>query len=363
MTELTPSPVAHAELTPLPVADPLAELPPREGEHEPISLGMRVASLIVVIVPFLGLFAAAVFLWGWGFSWVDLGILLGMYFLTSVGVTVGFHRLFTHRSFETKGAVQFTLAALGSMAVEGTLLKWVAMHRRHHQHSDRPDDPHSPHHQGHGVLGLLRGFWHAHIGWIFKPDPPDLDRYVKDLRQSRLLRVASALFPLWVALGLVIPAVLGGILTGTWMGVWTGLVWGGLVRVFAVHHLTWSINSVCHLWGQRPYRSADQSRNNVVFGVVGLGEGWHNTHHAFPTSARHGLRWWQIDVSYWIIRGLALLGLAWNIKVPTKEAQAAQRTYPTDGTARAETEVPIREEANRESAFGTTSGRGPDRSA
>jgi stearoyl-CoA desaturase (delta-9 desaturase) len=262
---------------------------------------------------------------GLGFSWIDVGLLLGMYILTVLGITVGFHRLFTHRSFEAASVVQFILAVLGSMAVQGPLLKWVALHRRHHQYSDRPEDPHSPHHQGQGLLGLLRGLWHAHLGWMFEPDPPNLDRYVRDLHQSRHLWVASKLFLGWVTLGLVIPGVLGGVLTGTWAGVWSALVWGGLVRVFFVHHVTWSINSICHLWGRRPYRSQDQSRDNVVFGVLGLGEGWHHTHHTFPTSARHGLRWWQLDVSYWVIRALALLGLAWNVKVPTKEAQVAQK--------------------------------------
>jgi stearoyl-CoA desaturase (delta-9 desaturase) len=321
-------PERMTELTVLPVADPIAELPPREATADRAPLGLRVASLVAVLVPFFGLLAAGIYLWGWGFSWVDLGLLLAMYFFTAVGITVGYHRLFTHRSFETRPAVQFVLGVLGSMAVEGPLLKWVAMHRRHHQYSDRPEDPHSPHHRGQGLVGLVRGLWHAHLGWILEADPPGLYRYVKDLRQSRLLRVVSALFFVWVALGLAIPAVLGGVLTQTWMGVWTGLLWGGLVRIFAVHHVTWSINSVCHLWGRRPYRTEDESRDNVVFGVLGLGEGWHHSHHTFPTSARHGLRWWQIDVSYWVIRGLALLGLAWNVKVPSREAQAAQRTEP-----------------------------------
>jgi stearoyl-CoA desaturase (delta-9 desaturase) len=153
----------------------------------------------------------------------------------------------------------------------------------------------------------------------------DQDRYVKDIRQSTSLRVANALFVLWVALGLLVPATLGGILTGTWLGFWTGLIWGGLVRIFLVHHVTWSVNSACHLWGFRTFRSDDQSRNNIVFGVLALGEGWHNTHHAFPTSARHGLSWWQIDVSYWVIRTLALFGLVWDVKLPTKEARELAR--------------------------------------
>jgi stearoyl-CoA desaturase (delta-9 desaturase) len=203
--------------------------------------------------------------------------------------------------------------------VEGPLLKWVAVHRRHHQHSDTHEDPHSPHEQGDGFLGLVRGLWHAHIGWFFEPDPPNLPHYVKDLHQSGTLRIASALFPLWATLSLLIPAALGGLLTGSWMGVVTGLVWGGLARIFLVHHVTWSINSICHLWGSQPFRTGDQSRNNFVFGALGFGEGWHNNHHAFPTSARFGLRWWQIDLGYWFICVLAGLGLAARVQTPRRK--------------------------------------------
>ena len=313
------------EISEMPVANPQVELPLGTPNHEKASLGVRIVTFIAIVVPLLGVVAAPFFLWGWGFGWTDLGLLLGMYVLTALGITVGFHRLFVHRSFETFMWLKFIWAVFGSMAVQGSLLKWVGMHRRHHQYSDTPNDPHSPQHGGRGVLGLLRGFWHAHIGWFFEADPPDLDRYVKDLSASRTLRVASYLFPLWAVLGLVLPAVLGGIITLSWGGVWTGLIWGGLVRVFLVHHVTWSVNSACHLWGMRPYKSNDMSRNNVVFGILALGEGWHNTHHAFPSSARHGLRWWQIDVSYGVIRTLALLGLAWNLKLPTVEAQAKER--------------------------------------
>jgi len=315
------------------VSDPVAESPPREETPRRLSPGVRLVTLAVILVPLLSLGAAAAFLWGRGFSWIDLGLLLGMYFLTAVGITVGFHRLFVHHSFETNAAVKFVLAALGSMAVEAPLFKWVAVYRRHHQHSDEPGDPHSPHLQGTGLLGWLRGYWHAHLGWVFDPDPPGLDRYVKDLHQSRSLRVASALFLLWVVLGLVLPAALGGLLSRSWIGVWTGLVWGGLVRIFLVHHVTWSVNSACHVWGFRPYQSGDESRNNFVFGVLALGEGFHNTHHAFPTSARHGLRWWQPDASYWVIRALALVGLAWNVKVPTKEAEERARRHRGEGGA------------------------------
>src|SRR5262249_25530545 len=190
-------------LTTVPVLKPGAGLAPHGEVPAPMSLAARVVNLIAVIVPFLGLVAAIAFLWGRGFSWVELGLLLGTYVLTALGITVGFHRLFTHRAFETNGVVKFLLAALGSMAIQGPLLKGVAFPRRHHQHSDTPQDPHSPQHQGPGVLGLLRGLWHAHLGWIFKPDPPNLLGYVKDLRQVGLLRTISALFPLWVAVSLL----------------------------------------------------------------------------------------------------------------------------------------------------------------
>jgi stearoyl-CoA desaturase (delta-9 desaturase) len=285
-------------------------------------LPARLATLAVICIPLLGVVAASCLTWGWGFCWVDLALLLGMYALTGLGITVGFHRLFSHRAFETYPWVKFALAALGSMAFQAWLFQWVAQHRRHHQHSDEPGDLHSPHHHGRGVRGVLRGFWHAHVGWVFLADPPGLGRYVGDLRRSRALRVANALVALWAALGLAIPAALGGLLAASWCGALTGLVWGGLVRVFLVHQVTWSVNSACHLWGARPYRCSDRSCNNAVFGVLAFGEGWHNNHHAFPTSARHGLRWWQLDASYLVIRGLALLGLAWDVKVPSVKEQA-----------------------------------------
>jgi stearoyl-CoA desaturase (Delta-9 desaturase) len=314
------------ELAELPVANPVAELPPRDAPTpDRVPFIVKFVTILVIVIPVLGLIAAPFFVWGWGFSWVDFGLLVGMYVLTALGITVGFHRLFVHRSFETNMVVKFIFAVLGSMAVQGSLFKWVAIHRRHHQHSDTPEDPHSPHHHGHGVWGVLAGAWHAHIGWFFKPDPPDLDRYIPDLQKSPSLRIVSALSLFWVVLGLILPGVLGGIISQSWAGVWTGVIWGGLVRVFLVHHVTWSINSACHLWGLRPYRSEDESRNNVLFGILGLGEGWHNTHHAFPTSARHGLRWWQIDVSYWVIRMLSFVGLAWNVRLPSEEAQAKER--------------------------------------
>lgn len=285
----------------------------------------RIATLIVIVVPFAGLIAAIASLWGWAFTWVELSLLVGGYLATGFGITIGYHRLFTHRSFETIRPIKFLLGVLGCMSVQGPILKWVAIHRRHHQHSDGPEDPHSPTHFGGGVRGVLTGFWHSHVGWMFVANHPNLSDYVRDLRADRLIRTTSDLFPLWVFLGLVIPAALGGLVTMSWTGAVLGLLWGGLVRVFLVHHVTFSINSICHIWGRRRFAVQDQSCNNFLCGVLALGEGWHNNHHAFPTSARHGLAWWEIDLSYIVIRLMTMMGLAWQLRVPAAEAIQAKQ--------------------------------------
>lgn len=293
--------------------------------REPASLAMRATVLTIVVLPIIGLGFAVWSTWGWGFSWLYLSLLIVMYLLTGLGITIGYHRLFTHKSFETNRVVTFLLGVFGSMAIEGPLIRWVAAHRKHHQHSDSEKDPHSPNTHGGGVWAVLVGFWHAHIGWMFDQCPSDLDRYVPDLKRDRMLRVISSLFPLWVLLGLIIPTIIGGVVSGTWFGALLGLAWGGLARVFLVHHVTWSVNSVCHIWGTRAYKTADLSRNNPIFGVLALGEGWHNNHHAFPASARHGLRWWQIDLSYLVIRGLAAVRLARDVRLPRPEHVASKR--------------------------------------
>jgi len=231
------------ELTEIPVAYPQAELPPLEPTTAKASRGVQIVTFLAIIIPLFSVIAAPFFVWGWGFGWTDMGLLLGMYTLTAWGITVGFHRLFVHRSFETYMWIKFIFGVLGSMAVQGSLFHWVGMHRLHHQFSDKVEDPHSPHHHGEGILGMLKGFWHAHIGWFFDKEPSDIDRYVKDLRSSLALRVVNKLFLVWVVLGLVLPAVLGGVITQSWSGVWTGLIWGGLVRVFLVS----SCNMECEL--------------------------------------------------------------------------------------------------------------------
>jgi stearoyl-CoA desaturase (delta-9 desaturase) len=304
-----------------PIEQPIdASLPERHG------LGLRIANFVVVIVPFLGFVAAVILLWETAVDWVHLALLIGMYLATGLGITVGFHRLFTHKSFEAVKPVKALLGVLGSMAVEGPVIDWAAMHRQHHQHSDSTMDPHSPHaHGGEGTWAMLKGFWHAHMGWLLSRPDRGSEKYVPDLVQDKMVRNVSRLFPLWVVLGLVIPAVLGGLLTLSWTGALLGFLWGGLARIFLVHHVTWSVNSVCHLWGTRPFRSHDHSRNNPIMGVLAMGEGWHNNHHAFPASARHGLRWWEFDLSYCVIKVLEVCRLAKAVRVPSPERIAAKR--------------------------------------
>jgi stearoyl-CoA desaturase (delta-9 desaturase) len=305
---------------------PPAAVDQAQSGFEKVSIPVKIANLTTVVVPFVGLIAAMALLWGRGFSGLHLGLLIGMYLATVFGVTIGYHRLFTHRAFETSAVVKAILAFLGSLAIEGPLLRWVAIHRKHHQASDTARDPHSPHSHGDGFVGFLAGLWHAHCGWLFSPqETSGLQKAVADLKASKLLRTFSNLFPLWILVSLLIPTLLGGLLTMSWMGALLGFLWGGLARIFLVHHVTWSINSVCHLWGRRPYRTQDESRNNLVFGLLAMGEGWHNNHHAFPTSARHGLAWWQIDVSYLIIRLMEVCGLAWQVRLPAASALAAKR--------------------------------------
>jgi stearoyl-CoA desaturase (delta-9 desaturase) len=290
---------------------------------------VRLIMLCVVILPFVGLAAVIAMLWHVPFQGTYLAIMVGMYVSTGIGIGTGFHRLFTHRSFSAGPYVRFFWAALGSMAIEGPLTTWVAEHRKHHQHSDAPGDPHSPHarHDDYptGIRGVVWGVWHAHVGWLFEKTPRDLERYVPDLLSDPGASFVSRTYWMWVALGLIIPAVLGGVLTGTWTGALLGFLWGGLVRTLVVHHITWCINSVCHLWGTRPFRTRDESRDNPIFGILAFGEGWHNAHHAFPTSARHGLAWWKLDINYIVIRAMALVGLAHNVRLPSPDRLAERR--------------------------------------
>jgi stearoyl-CoA desaturase (delta-9 desaturase) len=304
----------------------------------------KIAVFIGVVAPFLTLVGAIILFWNRGIYWIDMVLLLSFYSLTVIGITVGFHRLFTHKAFEAVRPVRIFLAIAGSMALQGPVIKWCAVHRRHHQQSDRDGDPHSPYAFGDGFWAMVRGMWHSHVGWLFEDEPKDMHRSVGDLMADKDLVFIDRTFFLWFVIGLIIPAIIGWLVMGllgasegngrlspsglfTASGAWGalhGLFWGGGARVCLMHHATWSINSVCHIWGTRPYNSNDESRNNVIFGIVSFGEGWHNNHHAFPTSARHGLRWYQLDISWLFILTLKKLGLAWNLRLPSEAAMKAK---------------------------------------
>jgi stearoyl-CoA desaturase (delta-9 desaturase) len=276
-----------------------------------------------VVIPFIGTLAAIVMLWNRGVDVTDLIILVVMYLVTAVGITVGFHRLLTHRAFASYPWVERTFAVLGSLSVQGSVMDWVADHRKHHAHTDREGDPHSPH-IGHG--SGLSGLWHAHVGWLLETQgQADWKKYAAELYEDPAMRTIGRRFPQLALLSLLIPTVAGWVLHDfTAAGALRGLVWGGLVRIFFVHHVTWSVNSVCHFFGRRRFDLEDHSTNVGWLAVLSLGESWHHNHHAFPRSAYHGLRWWEIDPSGLIIAGMQKVGLAWNVVRISPERQQAR---------------------------------------
>ena len=272
--------------------------------------------LVVTIVPFLGFLAAVWTLWGTGLSMLDAAIFLAAYCFTGLGVTVGFHRLFTHKSFEAKPWFRNVLAIAGSMAIQGPVIRWVADHRRHHAFADQPGDPHSPHlDEGPGIRGVAKGLWHAHIGWFFDDEQTSASRWAPDLVKDPAMRKIDTLFPLWAVLSFGLPPLVGYLVSGTIQGAVTAFLWGSLVRIFFLHHVTWSVNSICHFYGERPFKTKDFSTNNWLLSLVSFGESWHNNHHAFPTSAVHGIGKGQIDLSAGVIRFLQKVGIAADIKV------------------------------------------------
>jgi stearoyl-CoA desaturase (delta-9 desaturase) len=284
----------------------------------------KIVNLGAVVVPFLATLAAIALLWNSLVTPADLAIATVMYLVTAIGITVGYHRLLTHRSFQTSKPLEYLFAILGSMAVQGPVISWVADHRKHHAHTDEEGDPHSPHvgHDG-GVRGVLAGLWHAHSGWLMSTQGrADWKRYAPDLYEDRGMRSISRRFPLLVLATLAIPALAGFLLTGTLVGALTGLLWGGLVRIFFVHHVTWSVNSVCHFLGSRRFNTDDHSTNVFWLALPSLGESWHHNHHAFPRSAVHGLKRWEPDPSAMIIAALEKLGLARNVIRISPERQA-----------------------------------------
>ena len=278
----------------------------------------QVVTLVAVVVPPLGLVLAMGLLWQVGFHWVDVVLFVVLYVVCAFGTTIGFHRFFTHKGFETGAFVKALLAVLGCMTMQGPVTQWVTDHRKHHALSDKPGDPHSPHvGHGTGAWGAFRGFVHAHVGWMFSNLGMEQGReYGRDLYEDRLVRTIDRLYLLWVVVTLGIPFGIGYAVGGTWQAGVEGLVWGGLIRIAAYQHATFSVNSICHMFGRQDYLTRDEARNNWFVALLVFGEGWHNNHHAFPASARHGLERRQIDVSWWVIRGLEKLRLVWNVKVP-----------------------------------------------
>jgi stearoyl-CoA desaturase (Delta-9 desaturase) len=291
--------------------------------HE-MSRTEKIVNLGAVVVPFLATLLAIDLLWN---SWVtatDLVIAAVMYLLTAIGITVGFHRLLTHRSFQTFKPIEYAFAIFGEMAVQGPVIAWVADHRKHHAHTDEEGDPHSPHvSPDGGVKGVLSGLWHAHTGWLMTSQGrADWKKYAPDLYKDRGMRTISRQFPLLVLMSLALPALAGYLVTGTPVGALTALLWGGFVRIFFVHHVTWSVNSICHFLGSRRFETDDHSTNVFWLALPSLGESWHHNHHAFPRSASHGLKRWEPDPSAAIIAAMEKLGLARNVIRISPERQA-----------------------------------------
>ena len=286
----------------------------------------RYSNVGAAIIPFLAVIAAGILSWNSLLHWSDLAIFAVMYVVVGLGVTIGFHRLLTHRSFATYKPIGYALAVAGSMAVQGPVIGWVADHRKHHAHTDEEGDPHSPHvGHGTGVVGSIKGLWWAHLGWLLdRHGQADWRRYARDLREDAGMRRINAAFPLIVVAGLLLPFAAGFVITGTLAGAATALLWGGFVRVFILHHVTWSVNSVCHFFGRRRFATEDESTNVTWVALLSFGEGWHHNHHAFPRSAKHGLRWYEPDVSGLIIRTLERVGLVWNVVTITPERQQAR---------------------------------------
>jgi stearoyl-CoA desaturase (delta-9 desaturase) len=291
----------------------------------------RISNLVAVILPFIAFLAAIVLLWNRAVNWTDLGIFVCFYAVTGFGITIGYHRLFTHRAFETSTPVRVLLAIMGSMAIEGSVITWVADHRKHHAFADEEGDPHSPHvERKPGVMGALHGLWHAHVGWMINGTHhgrASAHRFAPDLVKDRPIRWVNSTFPFWMVMTLLLPFLAGFVLSGfSLVGGLLGLLWGGLVRIFLLHHVTWSINSVCHFFGQRRFDVEDQSRNVFWLSLPSLGESWHHNHHAFPTSAFHGLRRLErlADPSGLLIAGMEKVGLIWNVVRVSAEKQASK---------------------------------------
>jgi stearoyl-CoA desaturase (Delta-9 desaturase) len=281
------------------------------------ALPQQVGVYVFVFLPLAALVAAVpLAVWVGFLGWSDVVVAAVFYVVSCLGITVGYHRYFTHGSFKATRCLKIALAVAGSLAMQGPVIKWVADHRRHHAFSDKEGDPHSPWLFGTSTGALARGFWHSHTGWLFDRDLTNEERFTPDLLQDSDLRRIDSLFGLWSALTLLLPALLGGLLTWSFWGALTALFWAGLVRVALLHHVTWSINSICHMWGERPFSARDRSANVWWLAVFSMGESWHNLHHADPTCARHGVQKGQVDISAATIRLFERAGWAGEVRWP-----------------------------------------------
>jgi len=309
--------------------------PARPLLQEPVPRSAIVVLAIGVAVPFAALLAAVPFAWGWGLSWVDAGIGLAFYLVSGFGVTIGFHRYLTHGSFKAVRWLRVALTVAGSLALEGPVITWVADHRRHHAFSDREGDPHSPWRYGASVAGLAKGLFHAHCGWLFQRAVTNQARFAPDLLADKDIRRVDRLFPALALASVLAPAVLGLVLTGSWWGAVTAFFWASLVRIAVLHHVTWSINSICHVYGERPFatRNDDRAANFWPLAVISFGENWHNSHHADPTCARHGVLRGQLDPSARIIRWLERAGWTYDVRWPRPDRLESRRTPSRAGSA------------------------------
>ncbi|MQA87411.1 MAG: acyl-CoA desaturase [Streptosporangiales bacterium] len=304
---------------------PAAPQPRPDLEPKPKGRLEQVMVVVYVAVPFLAVLAAVPFAWGWGLNWLDIAIGAVMYVVTGLGVTVGYHRYLTHGSFKAKRPLRLGLAVAGSLAIEGDVIFWVAEHRRHHKYADREGDPHSPWRFGEDWKALTKGLYYAHIGWLFTPERTSRHRFAPDLVADRGIRRISQTFVLWSAVSLLLPPLVGGLVSLSWQGALTAFFWASLVRVGLLHHVTWSINSICHTFGEEHFEVRDKSRNVWWLAVLSFGESWHNLHHADPTCARHGVLKGQVDSSARVIWLFERLGWAYDVRWPNQERLAARR--------------------------------------
>ncbi|EWC61724.1 Fatty acid desaturase [Actinokineospora spheciospongiae] len=277
----------------------------------------QVGVVLFVTTPLLAVAAAVPFAWGWGLGWSDVVIGAVFFVFTGLGVTVGYHRFFTHGAFKATRWLKVVLAVAGGMSLQGSVTEWVADHRRHHAFSDKEGDPHSPWLFGTGPIAVAKGFWHSHMGWLFDRDRTNAERFAPDLLADADLRRVDRLFPVLTVVSLLLPAAIGGLVTWSWQGALTAFFWAGIIRVALLHHTTWSVNSICHMIGERPFRSRDRAANFWPMALISFGESWHNSHHADPTSARHGVLRGQLDISARLIWFFEKLGWAWDVRWPT----------------------------------------------